>query len=193
VSGLTSDARSLAKYMRTECLQHRYVYGSCIQVGRLVKDVADKHQRCTQSYVRRPYGVGLLVASCDTTGPRLFQTCPSGNYYEHYAHSIGARSQAARTYLEKHFEAFPECSKEDLIEHAIKALAGCMAGDQEITAQCTEIGVIGVEEDYQMLSEADIQSYLDRIEIQPAGAAAEEKGEGDDEDDAMEAEDAGAV
>uniref|UniRef100_A0A7S1UIB0 Proteasome subunit alpha type n=1 Tax=Phaeomonas parva TaxID=124430 RepID=A0A7S1UIB0_9STRA len=32
VSGLTSDARSLAKFMRTECLNHRYVYGSCIQV-----------------------------------------------------------------------------------------------------------------------------------------------------------------
>jgi len=157
-----------------------------------VNDVADKHQRCTQSYVRRPYGVGLLVASCDSTGPRLFQTDPSGNYYEHYAHSIGARSQAARTYLEKHYESFPGCTKEQLVEHAIKALAGCMAGDEEITAKCTEIGVIGLNEDYNMLSEADIQSYLDRIEV-AAGGAGEEKGGDDDDDDAMDAEDVGAV
>jgi len=61
ISGLTADARSLAKYMRTEALNHKYVYGSALQASRLVVDVADKHQRCTQSYVRRPYGVGLLV------------------------------------------------------------------------------------------------------------------------------------
>ena len=40
----------------------------------------------------------------DQTGPHLFQTCPSGNYYEYRAQAIGARSQSAKTYLEKHFE-----------------------------------------------------------------------------------------
>lgn len=52
--------------MRTEALNHKYVYGSALQTSRLVVDVADKHQRCTQSYVRRPYGVGLLVCSFST-------------------------------------------------------------------------------------------------------------------------------
>lgn len=65
IAGLTSDARSLARYMRTECLNHKFVYGSTLPVGRLVGDVADKMQECTQSYVRRPYGVGLLVAGYD--------------------------------------------------------------------------------------------------------------------------------
>lgn len=51
--------------MRTECLNHKFTYGSPINVGRLVCDVADRHQRCTQSYVRRPYGVGMLVAGYD--------------------------------------------------------------------------------------------------------------------------------
>lgn len=69
-------------------------------------DLADMHQRTTQSYVRRPYGVGMLVAAYDQTGPHLFQTCPSGNYYEFIAMAIGARSQSAKTYLEKHFENF---------------------------------------------------------------------------------------
>lgn len=69
-------------------------------------DLADMHQRTTQSYVRRPYGVGMLVAAHDQTGPHLFQTCPSGNYFEYIAMAIGARSQSAKTYLEKHFESF---------------------------------------------------------------------------------------
>ena len=34
---------------------------------------------------KRPYGVGLLVAGSDEKGPHLFETCPSGNYFEYYA------------------------------------------------------------------------------------------------------------
>lgn len=34
---------------------------------------------------KRPYGVGLLVAGYDEKGPHLFETCPSGNYFEYYA------------------------------------------------------------------------------------------------------------
>ena len=68
ISGLTADARTLARFMRTESLNHKFVYGSAITVGRLVSDVADKKQECTQSYIRRPYGVGLLVAGVDVRG-----------------------------------------------------------------------------------------------------------------------------
>ena len=91
--------------MRAEALNHRFVYGSAMQGERLVIDVADKHQKATQSYVRRPYGVGLLVATYDRTGPHLFQTSPSGNYAEWRGYAIGARSQSARTYLEKHLDS----------------------------------------------------------------------------------------
>ncbi len=67
LSGLTSDGRSLLRYMRGECLNHRFVFGTPLQAERLVADVADKHQRATWSYVRRPYGVGLLVAAYDVS------------------------------------------------------------------------------------------------------------------------------
>ena len=75
-----------------------------------MSDVADKHQRCTQMYVRRPYGVGLLVGSGDATGPHLYETTPSGNYYEYVAMAIGARAQSAKTYLEKHVSEFSGAS-----------------------------------------------------------------------------------
>jgi 20S proteasome subunit alpha 6 len=42
----------------------------------------------------------------DETGTHLFETCPSGNYYEYIAMAIGARSQSAKTYLEKNYESF---------------------------------------------------------------------------------------
>ena len=31
-------------------------------------------------YGRRPYGVGLLVAGFDESGPHIYETCPSANY-----------------------------------------------------------------------------------------------------------------
>jgi 20S proteasome subunit alpha 6 len=65
--------------MRTEALNNKYVYGTPIQGSRLVLDLADMHQKCTQLYVRRPYGVGLLIATYDQTGPHLYLTEPSGD------------------------------------------------------------------------------------------------------------------
>lgn len=42
------------------------------------------------------------------TGPHLFEFSPAGTAFEYYAHSIGARSQSAKTYLEKNFESFED-------------------------------------------------------------------------------------
>lgn len=75
------------------CCFRRFVYETPMPVGRLVRQVADKHQVCTQRSWKRPFGVGMLVGGYDKTGPHLYNTCPSGNYYEYKAMAIGARSQ----------------------------------------------------------------------------------------------------
>jgi len=180
IAGLNADARSLAKYMRNECLNHRYAMGTPMQGSRLVADVADKHQRCTQMYVRRPYGVGLLVGSVDSTGAHLYETTPSGNFYEYVAMAIGARAQSAKTYLEKHASEFSGASPEDLIKHGIKALAGTVQSDKKLEASNTSIMIIGPEQSFTLIEDDAVQPYLDQIEIEgglptTGGAAAEEK------------------
>lgn len=75
--------------------------------------------------------------------------------------SIGARSQSAKTYLEKHFESFAECkmersfllfissadcglaSLEELIVHGLHALRETLQQDKELTIQNTSIGIVG--------------------------------------------------
>lgn len=49
-------------------------------------------------------------------------------------------SQAAKTYLEKNFEAFPPCSLDELIQHGLKALAGSLS-DGELTPANTTVRV----------------------------------------------------
>jgi 20S proteasome subunit alpha 6 len=165
IAGLTADARSLAKYMQSESLSHRYVYGQAIPPHQLMADLADKHQRTTQIYIRRPFGVGMLVGAIDESRatPHLYQTCPSGNLYEFYASAIGARSQSARTYLEKHYESFLEASREELIVHALQALQGCCSGDNELTADNGSIAVVGIGEKFTLIEGADLQPFLDRL------------------------------
>jgi hypothetical protein len=108
--------------MRNECLNHRYVYESPMPLGRLVRQVADKAQVGTQRSWKRPYGVGLIVAGVDESGPHVFYSCPSGNYYDYKAFAMGARSQAAKTYLERQFEGFAAASLDELVSHALHAL-----------------------------------------------------------------------
>jgi len=166
MSGLTADGRSLVKYMRTEALNHKYVYGTPMQGSRIVLDLADMHQRCTQSYVRRPYGVGLLIATYDQTGPHLYVTEPSGNYFEYMAMAIGSRSQTSRTYLEREFETFPTCTPEELIKHALKALASSLAGDTELDAKSASIAIVGVDKAFEVIEGPALQVYLDQIEVE---------------------------
>lgn len=179
ISGLTADARTLTKYMRTECLNHKFVYGSHMNTGRLVRDVADRHQRCTQSYVRRPYGVGLLVAGYDkATGAHLYRTCPSGNFYEYSAYAIGARSQSARTYLEKNFETFPDTDVESLVQHALKALSGCTESDKELDTLNTTVCIVGKDLPLKIIDGDDVAPYLAAIAGDEEGKTNAEDGAG---------------
>lgn len=151
-------------------------------------DLADRHQRTTQTYVRRPYGVGLLVAACDKNGPHLYQTCPSGNVYEYYASAIGARSQSGRTYLEKIYESLGEMSKDDLIMHSLRALTGCVSGDGELTKENGSIAIVGKNEDYVLLEGDDLQPYLDRLELE-GGNDEEEEEKSEEEEESSDDDD----
>ena len=105
-----------------------------------------------------------MVASVDprTQKPHLYQTCPSGNLYEYYASAVGARSQSARTYLEKHADSYADATKDDLIVHALQALVGCVSGDDELTKDNASISVLGVNEKLIIIEGDDLQPYLDR-------------------------------
>ena len=123
VSGLIADGRVLVRSMRSEALNHKFVYESALPVSRLVRDVADRHQVATARSWKRPYGVGLLVIGADATGPHLFETSPDGNFAALRAQAFGARAQAARTFLERSLDAFDGATLDALIGLALEALS----------------------------------------------------------------------
>jgi len=159
VSGLISDARQLAQYMQQECQNWRYSFESAMPSIRLVTQIADKSQYYTQRGDKRPFGVGLLVASYDSNGkPHLYQTEPSGVFFEFKAQAIGARAQSAKTYLEKFFQTFDDLGRDDLIRHALHALKG--ASQTELTSRNVTIGFVGPDTPFTIWEDEQIKPYL---------------------------------
>ncbi|KFY36248.1 hypothetical protein V494_05176 [Pseudogymnoascus sp. VKM F-4513 (FW-928)] len=144
LAGLASDARVLSNFLKSQSLSSRLTYGRALPIERAVSAIGDRAQTNTQHYGKRPYGVGLIVVGVDETGPHLFEFQPSGLTQEMVACAIGARSQMARTYLERNAEEFANASREELVSHGLKALKESLAQDKDLTVENTSIGIVGV-------------------------------------------------
>ncbi|KAK7731751.1 Proteasome subunit alpha type-6 [Cytospora paraplurivora] len=200
IAGLTSDARVLSNFMKQQCLGHRLTYGRDMPVRSLVDMIGEKAQINTQHYGKRPYGVGLLVAGVDDKGPHLFEFQPSGMTEEMVAFAIGARSQMARTYLEKNVDKFTESGREELIKHGLLALKESLVQDRELTVDNTSVAVVGVQksedgvkkvEPFQAFDGQDVKAWIDSVADDKEGGGdgeGEGEGEGQAEESAPAAE-----
>eukprot|EP00388_Colpodella_angusta_P017313 GDKJ01042841.1.p1 GENE.GDKJ01042841.1~~GDKJ01042841.1.p1 ORF type:complete len:200 (-),score=26.91 GDKJ01042841.1:75-587(-) len=164
-------------------MNHRYMQDSTIPVPRLVDEVGSKHQRNIQNGSRRPYGVGLLIGGYDRQGAHLIQTSPSGDIYDYKATAMGARSQSARTYLEKHFTTFSDASLDEIVVHALKALSSTAAENVKLNTLNTTIAIVGRDCPFAILTDDEARKYLDNLVIR-----AEDIAQDEDEDDNADGE-----
>lgn len=102
-------------------------------------------------------------------GPHIYQVCPSANFYNCKAMSIGSRSQSARTYLEKHLNTFPDCSKDELIVHGLNALQDTLPAEVEMSVKNVSIAIVGLNEDFHILTEDETGAYLGRVAVKKRG------------------------
>jgi 20S proteasome subunit alpha 6 len=180
IAGLASDARVLSNFMKQQSLGSRLTYGRAIPLERIVLHIGERAQTNTQHYGRRPYGVGLLIAGVDDSGPHLFEFQPSGMTQEMVACAIGARSQMARTYLEKNLEQFTDCGRDQLISHGLKALKETLSQDKELTVENTTVGIVGLAgegsvgkiENFKLYDGQEIVPLLEALEAATSGTEA---------------------
>lgn len=163
IAGLTADARVLTRHLRNECIGHYYAREEPLPVSKMASSLGLKMQACTQRYDRRPYGVGLLIAGYDSSGPHIFQACPSSAYFDCKCMAIGARSQSARTYLEKHLESFPTCDLAELVKHGLFALRECLPNDIELSIKNVSIAIVGKDKPFTVYDDDQVQEWLDKI------------------------------
>ena len=187
IAGLTSDARVLTKTMHKEAHGELIELERRLPVKKLIKSVAlERAQQSTQYYGGRPFGVGLLVVGVDEEGTHLYEFSPSGTCLEYTAWGIGARSQSAKTYFEGQLpdlddplndNPFGGSSLDCLIDHALKALRECLPPSSELELVNTSVGVVGIDKDFEILSDNDVKAYLDKLpprQAAPTGSTADE-------------------
>jgi len=110
----------------------------------------------------------MLVIGYDKTGSHVYETCPSGNYFDYKAMAIGARSQAAKTYLERFYDdeekrqTMAEASLESLIKHALEALRETLASSDEegLTTENTTVAYVGKDTPFTILEGSLLDPYL---------------------------------
>jgi 20S proteasome subunit alpha 2 len=131
-----------------------------IPVLQLVREVAAIAQEFTQSGGVRPFGISILVAGVDDEGPQLFQIDPSGAYFGWRASAIGKNFSNAKTFLEKRYAEDMEL--EDAIHTALLTLREGFEG--EMDSSNIEIGVVGADRKFRLLSKEEIADYLAEAE-----------------------------
>lgn len=187
LAGLAPDARVLSNYLRKLAMNSKLVFNRPLLTSKAALAIADKAQQNTQLYGSRPYGVGLLVGGWDETGAHLYEFQPSGSVLEYYGTAIGARSQAARTYLERNLEAIQQSTElEDLIVHGLNALRDTLSQDMELTLKNTSVSVVGKDQEFVVYDDEDVQVWLDKLD---STSNARNNDDDDDDDDKNEEKD----
>merc|ERR1719282_654587 len=157
-SGLNPDSRVLVHKARKLAQKYYRTYKEDIPVSQIVKQIADVMQEYTQSGGVRPFGVSLLVAGFDESGPALYQVDPSGSYWGWKASAIGKNMLNAKTFLEKRYN--DDIELEDAIHTAILTLKEGFEG--QMTGDNIEIGICN-DKGFHKLSKQEISDYLASI------------------------------
>lgn len=84
--------------------------------------------------------------------------------------AIGSRSQAAKTYLEKKFDGFPECSLKDLCLHGIRAIKETCPNDTELNSKNCVLAYVGKDANFTFVEGEKLEEYLNQVEAEEGGA-----------------------
>ncbi|CCD26832.1 proteasome core particle subunit alpha 6 NDAI_0I02640 [Naumovozyma dairenensis CBS 421] len=160
LAGLAPDARVLSNYLRQQCNYSSLIYNRKLSVEKAGHLLCDKAQKNTQSYGGRPYGVGLLIVGHDNSGPHLLEFQPSGNTVELYGSAIGARSQGAKTYLERVLDQFIEIEDpEELIKTGVESLKQSLK-DETLSTENLSIAIVGEDIPFTLYDGDNVSKYL---------------------------------
>ncbi|MBI4144187.1 archaeal proteasome endopeptidase complex subunit alpha [Candidatus Woesearchaeota archaeon] len=137
-SGILSDARVLIERGQIKAQQHKVSYDAPIDAVAIVKEICNLKQICTQSGGLRPFGVSIIVGGIDPDGePRIFETDPTGIFFQYKATVIGEGETEVEEILNKEYDE--KMTIDDGLKLALRALAKILENQQNtdrIEAAC---------------------------------------------------------
>lgn len=171
-AGLTADARILINRAQVECQSHKLNVEDPVTLEYITRFIAQLKQKYTQSNGRRPFGISCLIGGFDFDGtPHLYQTEPSGIYYEWKANATGRSAKTVREFLEKYYKQEEIETEEGAVKLAIKALLEVVqSGNKNL-----EIAVMRKNQPLAMLKPEEIEKYVTVIEKEKEEEAEKKK------------------
>lgn len=171
-AGLTADARILINRAQIECQSHKLTVEDPVTLEYITRYIAGLKQKYTQSNGRRPFGISCLLAGFDYDGkPHLYQTEPSGIYYEWKANATGRSAKTVREFLEKYYTLEDVATEKGTVKLAIKALLEVVQSGRKNL----EIAVMRRGQPMQMLDAEQIEEYVAEIEKEKEEEAEKKK------------------
>ncbi|MFP4402922.1 MAG: archaeal proteasome endopeptidase complex subunit alpha [Candidatus Woesearchaeota archaeon] len=159
-SGILSDARILVERAQLKAQQHSVTYDSSIDTLTVVKDLSNLKQLCTQSGGLRPFGVSLLIAGIDNNTCKLFETDPTGIFFQYKAAAIGEGETEVEEILTKEYSE--DITIKEGLKLAIKALHSFI-GDDLIVDRLDCVYIEKTEKKYKTFSNEIILDVLNNI------------------------------
>ena len=95
---------------------------------------------------------------------KIFELNPSGDCFEFKSFAIGAKSQSAKTYIEKNVESFSNLGVDELIMHGLRAIkSGYKDEKEEMSGKNIEVYALDREEEMRIVSSKVVGTYIDNL------------------------------
>jgi proteasome alpha subunit len=155
-AGYIPDARVQVDQARIVAQSNRLVYDEIVGVETVAKRLSDMSQQYTQYAGVRPFGVSLIIAGVDSTGPQLFLTDPSGSYFGYYAIAIGAGSDQVAEYLDQKYRE--DISVDDALTLAVESIY--LVSEDKVGTRHIKLALIPTDtKQMRMLTDDEVDKY----------------------------------
>ncbi|CAO3570540.1 unnamed protein product [Mortierella alpina] len=151
--------------MHIEAQNHAFTYNESIKVESVTQAVCDlalrfgESARGEESIMSRPFGVSLLIAGIDETGPQLFHTDPSGTFVSYSAKAIGSGSEGAETELQEEYHSAMTLAEAETL--ALKVLKQVM--EEKLNSTNVQLASVTKAGGFRIYPAEELQQVVDRL------------------------------
>uniref|UniRef100_K3WYZ3 Proteasome subunit alpha type n=1 Tax=Globisporangium ultimum (strain ATCC 200006 / CBS 805.95 / DAOM BR144) TaxID=431595 RepID=K3WYZ3_GLOUD len=167
MSGITADAQTLIDHARVEATNHWFSYNEKIRVHALTQAICDlalsfgegSDENNHKQKMSRPFGVALLLAGVDDSGPQLYSSDPSGTYVPVKAHAIGSGSEGALNNLKESYTENMTLKEAETL--AITSLKQHM--EEKLTSTNVELAIVTSEKGFHVCTTDELEAVISRV------------------------------
>jgi len=164
VSGLVADSRTLVDHARVECANHWFIHNEDMKVESVAQAVSNLAIRFGDSdddgpAMSRPFGVAMLFAGIDKSGPQLFHMDPSGTFLQFGAKAIGSGSEGAQQSLQEEYHK--SMTLAEALKEALKVLKQVM--EEKVSGTNVEVSAVTSDKGFFRYPQSEVEAVINAL------------------------------